>query len=817
MPAPMPPAGVRARELAFLRRQLRIARQGAQFVRVSGEPWSGKTHLLRQLAESAHRDGWTVAFGRAPRGGRSHPYDVLVDALDDELARADGALFERLGPAAARRLAVVFPSLGTTGEREPDDYGTVRALRALLTELSAGGGLLLILDDAHRARPEVVEFVEHVVRHPPDGPVLTVLAHRSGPAGGPLASMAHEAGNLRHVRLAPLSEAEARSLLPAALDPRARALVLRDAAGVPGLVRALAAEPAPGLYGVGELTTGEPPAGAGASVGAVDLHTLSSPGWRTACAAAVLGDPFTVGALARTAGVSLAEVERGLDELHAEAVVVPVPGTLRFRFARPAVRALVHHASGAGWRREARARAVAALREEGPGPWSPALAAHLLDEDGALSEEDARALLLGARAWLFVQPARTLRALDRLAESAGRVPAGLLLLRAKALLLAGRAREAAGVHEEVWPRVHEAWEDGGRADAVLWRARTLRMLGRHAEAAELLFGAGEWAAGPGPLRERLALALALPAGTPTDGTPEHLEGLADLAELAGLAQLAALAGPTAPADPPDRADPRDPTRAARPTAPDGPVGTAGPEGRVGPAGAAGSGGPGGASAGRRPSAELLPAARVHTLALLAAGRVACGDGPGAAAAADAAAELLEGLGPADMAAELEALCLLGGAELGLGRVGRAEARFAWGLRAALEFGQAHLAGSLALGLARAGSAAGDEASAAEYRKFGGAMLAVHSSGAPGNSVRTTEEISVVNRKELPGNGRMFLLSEREREIAGLVGSGYTNQRMAARLDISTKTVETYMSRIFKKLGVRSRAEVAHMVGQSGGR
>ncbi|MGT2532984.1 response regulator transcription factor [Streptomyces nojiriensis] len=76
---------------------------------------------------------------------------------------------------------------------------------------------------------------------------------------------------------------------------------------------------------------------------------------------------------------------------------------------------------------------------------------------------------------------------------------------------------------------------------------------------------------------------------------------------------------------------------------------------------------------------------------------------------------------------------------------------------------------------------------------------------------------MVNRKELPGNGRLFLLSEREREIAGLVGSGYTNQRMAARLDISTKTVETYMSRIFKKLGVRSRAEVAHMVGQSGGR
>ncbi|MFB6620198.1 LuxR C-terminal-related transcriptional regulator [Streptomyces sp. NPDC056367] len=761
MPVPMPPAGVRARELAFLRRQLRIARQGAQFVRVSGEPWSGKTHLLRQLAESARRDGWTVAFGRAPRGGRSHPYDVLVDALDDELARADGALFERLGPAAARRLAVVFPSLGTTGEREPDDYGTVRALRALLTELSGRGGLLLILDDAHRARPEVVEFVEHVVRHPPDGPVLTVLAHRSGPAGGPLASMAHEAGNLRHVRLAPLSEAEARSLLPAALDPRARALVLRDAAGVPGLVRALAAEPGPGrgLHSVGELTTGVPPAGAGASVGAVDLHTLSSPGWRTACAAAVLGDPFTAGALARTAGVPLAEVERGLDELHAEAVVVPVPGTLRFRFARPAVRALVHHASGAGWRREARARAVAALREEGPGRASPALAAHLLDEDGPPAEEDVRALVLGARAWLFVQPARTLRALDRLSESAGRVPAGLLLLRAKGLLLAGRAQESVGVHEEVWPRVHEAWEDGGRADAVLWRARALRMLGRHAEAGELLAGAGQWAAGPGLQRERLALALA--AGTPP------AEALEEPAEPAGRA---------------------------------GAAGAAVPPGLCGLAGPADG-----------------PALRVHALALLAAGRVASGDGPGAVGAADAAGALLDGLGPADMAAELEALCLLGGAELSLGRAGRAEAWFAWGLRAALEFGQAALAGSLALGLARARSAAGDEASAAGYREFAGAMLEHHSVESPEDSGRSVPATLRADRNELPGSSRMFLLSDREREIAGLVGSGYTNQRMAARLDISTKTVETYMSRIFKKLGVHSRAEVAHIVGRSGTR
>jgi DNA-binding NarL/FixJ family response regulator len=51
------------------------------------------------------------------------------------------------------------------------------------------------------------------------------------------------------------------------------------------------------------------------------------------------------------------------------------------------------------------------------------------------------------------------------------------------------------------------------------------------------------------------------------------------------------------------------------------------------------------------------------------------------------------------------------------------------------------------------------------------------------------------------------LSPREREIFELVVAGYTNQRMSEELFISIKTVETHRSRINRKLGVHSTAQL----------
>jgi len=52
------------------------------------------------------------------------------------------------------------------------------------------------------------------------------------------------------------------------------------------------------------------------------------------------------------------------------------------------------------------------------------------------------------------------------------------------------------------------------------------------------------------------------------------------------------------------------------------------------------------------------------------------------------------------------------------------------------------------------------------------------------------------------------LSDRERQIAELVAAGHTNRQIAEQLFMSPKTVEAHLSRIFAKLGVKTRAAVA---------
>ena len=55
------------------------------------------------------------------------------------------------------------------------------------------------------------------------------------------------------------------------------------------------------------------------------------------------------------------------------------------------------------------------------------------------------------------------------------------------------------------------------------------------------------------------------------------------------------------------------------------------------------------------------------------------------------------------------------------------------------------------------------------------------------------------------------LTEAERRIAGLVGEGRTNREVAAALFLTEHSVETALTRIYRKLGVRSRAELAHLL------
>ncbi|MDT0320397.1 AAA family ATPase [Streptomyces sp. DSM 44918] len=61
-----------------------------------------------------------------------------------------------------------------------------------------------------------------------------------------------------------------------------------------------------------------------------------------------------------------------------------------------------------------------------------------------------------------------------------------------------------------------------------------------------------------------------------------------------------------------------------------------------------------------------------------------------------------------------------------------------------------------------------------------------------------------------GGGPFAALAEMERRVVGLVTEGGTNREIAARLCVSVKTVEATLTRVYRKLGVRSRVDVVRL-------
>lgn len=261
-------------------------------------------------------------------------------------------------------------------------------------------------------------------------------------------------------------------------------------------------------------------------------------------------------------------------------------------------------------------------------------------------------------------------------------------------------------------------------------------------------------------------------------------------------------------------------------------------------------------------------AAAHARCLLAAAHAAAGLFGAALDAADAAARDLDGLGEDALLRRLDAVPLLADALFHTGRRHAAERRLEEALVLARDAGQEQVAGRLELGLARARLAAEDVAAAGRWaeraagsaHRTGGVPLAVEAAlllarvrlaaddstaalEAARGAVRAARplggvwrdragarlrEVRLVREHELPAPpppeaaprdaGRLSPegLSRREAQVAVLVSEGCTNQQIAARLQVSPKTVETHLSRIFKKLGITSRAQVAHWVGRGAG-
>jgi two-component system response regulator DevR len=72
----------------------------------------------------------------------------------------------------------------------------------------------------------------------------------------------------------------------------------------------------------------------------------------------------------------------------------------------------------------------------------------------------------------------------------------------------------------------------------------------------------------------------------------------------------------------------------------------------------------------------------------------------------------------------------------------------------------------------------------------------------------TERLLARLRDGTPSDPRMASLSEREREILGLIADGLTNRQIGERLYLAEKTVKNYVSALLAKLGMERRTQAA---------
>ena len=81
--------------------------------------------------------------------------------------------------------------------------------------------------------------------------------------------------------------------------------------------------------------------------------------------------------------------------------------------------------------------------------------------------------------------------------------------------------------------------------------------------------------------------------------------------------------------------------------------------------------------------------------------------------------------------------------------------------------------------------------------------------APLWKAKVDDEVARLGMRSAPGD-----LTETEARIAEMAAGGMTNPEIAAAAFVSRKTVEANLSKVYRKLGVRSRVELARRLSSA---
>ena len=331
----------RDRELSRVTRLFDDALAGqGRLVLCTGESGIGKTRLGEELTAAAAARGVPVAWARAADRDSSPPYGLWRPVLDEPAIRGDawGGSRQDLWSHVVGDARPVLAESADAGSAHR--FALFAEVRRRLAEAAGPAGLLLVFDDLQWADEASAALLTDLVRQLHGTRMLVFASYRASPGAGDetLLRLSAEA-NADRVDLHGLTAQAIGELLRAAgLPAHAEQVdkVHAETDGNPFLVRELARM----LVEQRRHGPGSVP-GRVVDATAYRLAQVSEPAQALLRTAAVAGNSFSAGVVARMLGVPVLSLLGPLDECRAAGFVVAGDHPGDYRFSHALVRAAV--------------------------------------------------------------------------------------------------------------------------------------------------------------------------------------------------------------------------------------------------------------------------------------------------------------------------------------------------------------------------------------------------------------------------------------------------------------------------------------------